>query len=422
MGLEIVIRARDNYSISVYIKSDEVQEDSIVTDGTKTGFHFSIKEESDTEYTYVGYTEAECISDGEGGWYTDEYLYTYSGLYPGKTYNLAIQIDGSVASYEVYGKATTTSSQTQTWVYSSKSLGTNISKICSKELPFDDKPYRIYRCPVSFAGSGKAVFYSEGKLDVIGYLTTENDIERLLWYGSPSEYIEISGVNNTNFYITCDVVKGIQYYLIVRTFSGEELGTTTVYAEPPTAVAVSPWSWYSSNGPYTAEEEENLTNKAHNALSEKMSVSDFLNFSYLVWNDLCEKVGQMLVAAGGSWKDTAGAEYRNVLLSILQIVLFTFSPQNAVSKIVMLSKMYNNEKSSLCGEIAWGCGEKEIVSREVFSDIEKLNFEGKLYNCPKGWDEWLSKRYGAYMKLPPLEQQKSHHECNAYILNEEKQL
>lgn len=114
--------------------------------------------------------------------------------------------------------------------------------------------------------------------------------------------------------------------------------------------------------------------------------------------------------------------YRNVLLSILQIVLFTFSPQNAVSKIVMLSKMYNNEKSSLCGEIAWGCGEKEIVSREVFSDIEKLNFEGKLYNCPKGWDEWLSKRYGAYMKLPPLEQQKSHHECNAYILNEEKQL
>ncbi|MBQ4556516.1 MAG: hypothetical protein IJA60_02580 [Clostridia bacterium] len=308
MGLEIVIRARDNYSISVYIKSDEVQEDSIVTDGTKTGFHFSIKEESDTEYTYVGYTEAECISDGEGGWYTDEYLYTYSGLYPGKTYNLAIQIDGSVASYEVYGKATTTSSQTQTWVYSSKSLGTNISKICSKELPFDDKPYRIYRCPVSFAGSGKAVFYSEGKLDVIGYLTTENDIERLLWYGSPSEYIEISGVNNTNFYITCDVVKGIQYYLIVRTFSGEELGTTTVYAEPPTAVAVSPWSWYSSNGPYTAEEEENLTNKAHNALSEKMSVSDFLNFSYLVWNDLCEKVGQMLVAAGGSWKDTAGAE------------------------------------------------------------------------------------------------------------------
>lgn len=112
--------------------------------------------------------------------------------------------------------------------------------------------------------------------------------------------------------------------------------------------------------------------------------------------------------------------YRNVLLSILQFVFLPISPQKAVSKIVMLSKIYNSEKSFLCGEIAWGCGEREIVNREVFSDIEQLYFEGKLYYCPIGWDEWLSKRYGEYMKLPPLEQQKTHHDCNAYILNEEK--
>lgn len=111
--------------------------------------------------------------------------------------------------------------------------------------------------------------------------------------------------------------------------------------------------------------------------------------------------------------------YRNALLTILQFFLLPVSPQKVVSRIVSLSKMFDGKESSLCGEIAWGCGEREIVHTDVFKDIEQLEFEGKKYDCPKGWDEWLSKRYGDYMKLPPLEQQKTHHDCNAYLLNEE---
>lgn len=109
--------------------------------------------------------------------------------------------------------------------------------------------------------------------------------------------------------------------------------------------------------------------------------------------------------------------YKNIALALLQIVLLPISPQKVITKIVNYSKMYSNMESSLCAEVAWGCGEREVVSRNVFESVQKIAFEGKMYNAPAGWDEWLSNRYGDYMKLPPLNQQRTHHECNAYILD-----
>lgn len=64
---------------------------------------------------------------------------------------------------------------------------------------------------------------------------------------------------------------------------------------------LSKWDWYSSNGSANAT----ATETAYNALVNNGKVKDF---SHLVWNDLCEKVENMLLAAGGSWKDTDGNE------------------------------------------------------------------------------------------------------------------
>lgn len=107
---------------------------------------------------------------------------------------------------------------------------------------------------------------------------------------------------------------------------------------------------------------------------------------------------------------------RNIALAILQTVLFPVSARKIIDNIVYLSKKNNRENSMLCGEIVWGCGEREIVNRSVFDGVQYLDFEGKEYSVPVGWDEWLNNRYGDYMKLPPFEQQVSHHDCNAYIL------
>lgn len=237
MGIQLKVKETSTSTISVYIVSD-MEHDDILMDGALTTFSFFYRKKGATTYQHkTNYqVTAEILGDGKGGWQTDEYIYTYSGLESGVTYEFLVYIDTDVSTYQVYGSGRTDSSS-QSWTYSSKTIGTNISSLKSQKLTFDDKPYRIYRCPVTFKYSGQASFYSQGDLDTFGYLTTENDISRLLWYGSPSTYMEAdddSG-DDVNFHITCEVVAGVQYYLIVRAYDGEELGNTTVYVDPPIA-------------------------------------------------------------------------------------------------------------------------------------------------------------------------------------------
>lgn len=59
-------------------------------------------------------------------------------------------------------------------------------------------------------------------------------------------------------------------------------------------------------------------------------------------------------------------------------------------------------------------GNKERVSKKAFSSFVKTPFEGRLFNIPVGYDEYLSNLYGDYMKLPPVEKRVSHHVFEAY--------
>ena len=69
--------------------------------------------------------------------------------------------------------------------------------------------------------------------------------------------------------------------------------------------------------------------------------------------------------------------------------------------------------ANLCG--AWG--EKEITLRSNFSSTIEVEFEGRKYFAPIGYDAFLHDLYGDYMKLPPIEKQKSHHDFVAYFLD-----
>lgn len=59
-------------------------------------------------------------------------------------------------------------------------------------------------------------------------------------------------------------------------------------------VSVEPWSWTDSNGSASASQ----TRAAYSAVRNNGSLSDF---SYLVWNDLVDKVYEVLDSAGNSW-------------------------------------------------------------------------------------------------------------------------
>ena len=56
------------------------------------------------------------------------------------------------------------------------------------------------------------------------------------------------------------------------------------------------------------------------------------------------------------------------------------------------------------------------VRRELFSEAAFLEFEGKRYKVPVGYDAWLTALYGDYMVLPPEEERVSHHRFVAYSL------
>lgn len=57
---------------------------------------------------------------------------------------------------------------------------------------------------------------------------------------------------------------------------------------------IAPWSWSDSNGSASADQ----TKLAYKAITEKGAVS---NFSYLVWNDLCDKAQECVNRSDGEW-------------------------------------------------------------------------------------------------------------------------
>ncbi len=53
--------------------------------------------------------------------------------------------------------------------------------------------------------------------------------------------------------------------------------------------------------------------------------------------------------------------------------------------------------------------ERELVEREHFDDVIEMEFEGRMFYAPKGYDVYLKNLYGDYMQLPPEEQRVASH-------------
>lgn len=73
------------------------------------------------------------------------------------------------------------------------------------------------------------------------------------------------------------------------------------------APSVEPWSWSKSNGSASASQ----TSAAYSAVRNNGKVSDF---SYLVWNDMVDKVKEILDSKGLSW-NSRFASYSGTLMS-----------------------------------------------------------------------------------------------------------
>lgn len=262
--------------------------------------------------------------------------------------------------------ATTTGSTTlnieppaDSWTLVTGAFGT-ISSEASASFTLGTNQMRRYS--VSFENSGSANFFAMGSEDTWGYLSTTTGFDST--NGMPTSYLAEDGTSGPgdNFAITYNVTAGTTYYVWVCESYGESTGTIELYVQPPEkTISITKWSWTASNGNASASQ----TQAAYSAVVNKTAVT---NFSYLVWNDLCDKVKEILDATGGSW-DSTYATYANTKMTS--------------SNKTLTATKFNSLRYNIGSHYSTGIA-------DVASNDDVLgSYFTKLASCINGWIDTL---------------------------------
>lgn len=87
--------------------------------------------------------------------------------------------------------------------------------------------------------------------------------------------------------------------------------------------------------------------------------------------------------------------------------------KNIMKIFVRLAKGYNQNDSQYL-TVYSGMPKLSVFRKEDFESFELADFENRKYRIPIGYDNILRASYGDYMKLPPIEQQVTHHLNKVY--------
>lgn len=112
-----------------------------------------------------------------------------------------------------------------------------------------------------------------------------------------------------------------------------------------------------------------------------------------------------------------GSPVKIALTKVLRKALMPYfkgKPENyCVCKIVKNSKSYAMKKTKRIGDFV---GASVMCSdKSNFEEVTEVEFEGKKYPAPVGYDKYLTDYYGNYMQLPPVEKRVSNHHFKAYV-------
>ena len=117
----------------------------------------------------------------------------------------------------------------------------------------------------------------------------------------------------------------------------------------------------------------------------------------------------------------AGFRKGRKLYKNIGVALFRLVPLNVNKMLLKLIKecsQYSYNSCLYCGNLLGNWGEREIVPREVMGKPTLYEFENiKIYGVEKP-DEYLTSLYGDWRKLPPKENQKTHHDYLKLDLNQ----
>lgn len=148
------------------------------------------------------------------------------------------------------------------------------------------------------------------------------------------------------------------------------------------------------------------------------NMSDDYNTAYSLYRDV-KKYRTALMFKNVKISDQR-AFYKNVILAFGKIALSLIPRSYIIKKIDKHSQRYNSAQATYyVGMVCAAFYEKrEILKSEWFSGKCLLDFEGKQFWAPKGYDAFLTQLYGDYMQLPPVEKRVTHHDSIAWMIED----
>lgn len=101
---------------------------------------------------------------------------------------------------------------------------------------------------------------------------------------------------------------------------------------------------------------------------------------------------------------------------ILYPVLNVFPHNYFKKKYVEIQQSYSYEDTDELG-YTWSAIKEITFSKKAFDEYVELPFEDTIMRCPRDYDMFLKSLFGDYMRLPPEEAQKPHHEYEVLDLD-----
>jgi len=110
------------------------------------------------------------------------------------------------------------------------------------------------------------------------------------------------------------------------------------------------------------------------------------------------------------WKVYSGKlKKSNLLFNLLPI------PRSLIQRqILNLQTKYNNKKTGFVGITVSVDNPYDTYPDNLFEEFTQVEFEGHQFSAIRNYGAWLTKCYGDYMKLPPVEKQVGKHDIVAY--------
>lgn len=105
---------------------------------------------------------------------------------------------------------------------------------------------------------------------------------------------------------------------------------------------------------------------------------------------------------------------RAVLKIPMLLVMKMFGIAYFGKKADKFARQLDFDKCDFVAGVAWSLGPQERMEKAKYLPSTDLEFNGRMFHAPYGWDHYLSNLYGDYMTLPP-EDQRTGHEYKAYI-------